>query len=241
MPAKPTLGFLGLGHMGHGMAANTLGKGFSLVTMAHRRREALDELVSKGAVEAMSVAAMARSAEVILFCVPDAAAVDDILRRDSSIAACARPVTVVIDCTTSRPTTILTLAEDYAGLRFLDAPLGRSPNEAWEGRLSVMVGGEDSDLARLRLVLAAFADTILHAGPLGVGRGGLSGARRAQPCRQARRRPFRHRLICPCSPIILNAETTVLHLVRKIRPSAKSLTVKLAGLNITIAKESDHA
>lgn len=63
MPAKPTIGFLGLGHMGHGMAANTLGKVFPLVTMARRRRQALDELVSKGAV-----AAMAQSAEVILLC-----------------------------------------------------------------------------------------------------------------------------------------------------------------------------
>ena len=169
MTAQPTIGFLGLGHMGHGMAANIVSKGFPLVTMAHRRREALDDLVSKGAVEAESVAAMARGAEVILLSGPDAAAVDNILRRDSGIAACARPGTVVIDCTTSRPETILKLAEDFAHLCFLDAPLGRSPKEAREGQLSVMVGGADSDLARARPVLETFADTILHAGPLGKG------------------------------------------------------------------------
>lgn len=241
MTARPTIGFLGLGNMGHGMAANILSKGFPVVTMAHRRREALVDLVSKGAVEAESVAAMARGAEVILLCVPDAAAVDDILRRGDGIVASTRPSTVVIDCTTSRPTILLTLAEDYPGLRFLDAPLGRSPKEAREGRISVMVGGVDSDLAWLRLVLAAFADTIFHAGPLGVGRGWLSGTRRAQPCRQARRHPLRHRLICPCRTIIPNAGTEVLHLARKIGPSPKSLTFRLAGPNITIAKESDHA
>ena len=130
MTARPTIGFLGLGHMEHGMVATILSKGFPLVTMAHRRRKVLDDLVSKGAVEAESVAAMARGAEVIVLCVPDAAAVDDILRSGDGIAAHARPGTVVIECTTSRPTTILTLAEDYPGLRFLDAPLGRSPKEA---------------------------------------------------------------------------------------------------------------
>jgi 3-hydroxyisobutyrate dehydrogenase-like beta-hydroxyacid dehydrogenase len=167
--STPTIGFLGLGHMGHGMAASILGKGFPLPTMAHHRREALEDLVAKGATDAESVAALARAAEVILLCLPDAAAVDDILRRAGGIAAHARPGTTVIDCTTSRPEPIQALAADFPALRFLDVPLGRSPKEAWEGRLSVMAGGAAADLARVRPVLEAFADTIQHAGPLGAG------------------------------------------------------------------------
>lgn len=86
MPAKPTIGFLGLGHMGQGMAANMLGKGFPLVTMAHRRREVLDELVSKGAVKAMSVAAMARSAEVILLCLTKLAGLNITIAKEPAHA-----------------------------------------------------------------------------------------------------------------------------------------------------------
>lgn len=81
MPAKPTIGFLGLGHMGQGMAANMLGKGFPLVTMAHRRREVLDELVSKGAV-----AAMARSAEVTLLCLTKLAGLNITIAKEPAHA-----------------------------------------------------------------------------------------------------------------------------------------------------------
>jgi hypothetical protein len=56
-----------------------------------------------------------------------------------------------------------------AGLVFVDAPLGRSPHEAWKGALSTMVGADVSTLERIRPVLAAFATTIQHVGALGDG------------------------------------------------------------------------
>lgn len=53
MSAK-TVGFIGLGNMGEGMASNVLAKGHPLVVMGHRRREAIDRLVERGAREAPS-------------------------------------------------------------------------------------------------------------------------------------------------------------------------------------------
>ena len=162
------VGFIGLGFMGHGMATNILKAGFPLTVMAHRKRDAVEDLVAKGAVEVKSAEAMAQSSDVILLCVTGAAEVERIVHGPNSIAAAGRAL-IVVDCTTSNPATLLQLATYHPRLTFVDAPLGRSPKEAWSGSLSVMVGAEPSVLATIRPVLAAFASTIQHVGGLGDG------------------------------------------------------------------------
>jgi hypothetical protein len=171
MEGAPHVGFIGLGHMGHGMAINILKRGFPLQLMAHRSRKAIDDLVHRGAQEVPSPRAMAACCDIVLLCVPGAKEVEALVADDDGLAAGARPGLTVIDCTTSDPSTLLRLATEYAprGLVFVDAPLGRSPHEAWQGELSTMVGGELSTLERIRPVLAAFATTIQHAGALGNG------------------------------------------------------------------------
>ena len=165
------VGFIGLGHMGHGMAVNILKHGFSLHVMAHRSRKAIDDLVRRGAEEVASPKAMAACCDIVLLCVPGAKEVEALVVDDDGLAAGAKPGLTIIDCTTSDPSTLLRLAAQYTprGLAFVDAPLGRSPREAWAGALSTMVGGELSTLKRIRPVLAAFATTIQPAGPLGNG------------------------------------------------------------------------
>jgi 3-hydroxyisobutyrate dehydrogenase-like beta-hydroxyacid dehydrogenase len=95
--------------------------------------------------------------------------VDDVVRRADGIAAGAGDELTVIDCTTSAPATLRTLARDYPSITFVDAPLGRAPKEAWAGELSVMVGPHPDTLEKIRPVLSAFATTIQHAGPSGSG------------------------------------------------------------------------
>jgi 3-hydroxyisobutyrate dehydrogenase-like beta-hydroxyacid dehydrogenase len=159
------VGFIGLGFMGHGMAANILKAGFPLTVMAHRKREAVEDLAAKGAVEVGSAAEMARACDVILLCVTGAPEVE---RNVVDIASTRRPL-IVVDCTTSNPATLLRLAREHPALTFVDAPLGRSPKEAWAGTLSVMVGADAAVLETIRPVLAAFASTIQHVGGLGDG------------------------------------------------------------------------
>ena len=165
------VGFIGLGHMGHGMAVNILKRGFRLRVMAHRNRKAVDDLIHRGAQEVPTAKALAASCDIVLLCVPGAKEVEALVTGDDGLAAGSRAGLTVVDCTTSDPSTLLRLAAEYAphGLVFVDAPLGRSPNEAWQGALSTMVGGELSTLERIRPVLAAFATTIQHAGALGDG------------------------------------------------------------------------
>jgi 3-hydroxyisobutyrate dehydrogenase-like beta-hydroxyacid dehydrogenase len=165
------VGFIGLGYMGHGMAVNIRARGFPLVVMAHRKREAVEDLVKRGATEVATPAEMAANADIIVLCVTGAEEVDALVRRPDGLGGAARAGTIIIDCTTSAPATILALARDYAGrgLLFADAPLGRSPREAWEGNLSTMVGGDPDVLERIRPVLAAFATVIQPVGALGNG------------------------------------------------------------------------
>lgn len=165
----PSVGFIGLGFMGHGMAHHILTKGFPLTVMAHKKRAAVDDLVGKGAVEVEELSALAASVDVIVLVVSGQEQVDDLVRRENGIGANARAGTLVIDCTTSRPDTLLALQADFPELRFLDCPMGRSPKEAWEGKLSVMVGGATEELTRARPVIEAFADTVQYVGKLGAG------------------------------------------------------------------------
>jgi 3-hydroxyisobutyrate dehydrogenase-like beta-hydroxyacid dehydrogenase len=160
------VGFIGLGFMGHGMAANILKRGLPLTVMAHRKREAVAGLVSKGAVEVSNPTEMAGRCDAILLCVTGAAEVERVV--NGGIAPAGRSL-IVIDCTTSNPATLLRLAQEHPHLTFVDAPLGRSPKEAWAGTLSVMVGAEPAVLERIRPVLAAFASTIQHVGGPGDG------------------------------------------------------------------------
>ncbi len=165
------VGFIGLGHMGHGMAVNIVKRGFPLQVMAHRSRNAIDDLVQRGASEVSSPKTMAAYCDIVILCVPGAKEVEALVADDDGLAAGAKPGLTIVDCTTSEPSTLLRLAGEYApsGLVFVDAPLGRSPHEAWLGTLSTMVGGELSALERIRPVLSAFANTIQHAGALGNG------------------------------------------------------------------------
>lgn len=169
MEDKPRIGFIGLGYMGHGMAHNIRARGFPLTVMAHRKREAVEDLVGKGAVEAGSPAEVARRSDVVILCVTGAKEIDQLVRGAQGLAAHAVPGLTIVDCTTSEPSTLLKLAADFEGISFVDAPLGRSPREAWEGKLSVMVGCGQEAFARVQPVLAAFADSIQYVGTLGNG------------------------------------------------------------------------
>jgi hypothetical protein len=77
----------------------------------------------------------------------------------------------VVDCSTSDPNSTLSLAAEFAplGVDYVDAPLGRTPKEAWEGKLDTMVGASEAIFARLKPVLETWAGKIVHIGTTGDG------------------------------------------------------------------------
>lgn len=167
---KASIGFIGVGNMGAGMAGNLLRKGWPLTVVAHRRREAVDRLVAEGAQEAASPREMAEKVDIVVLCVTGSPQVEAAINGPDGLAAAGKPL-MVIDCSTSDPAVTVRLAAELAsrGITLLDAPLSRTPKEAAAGTLDVMIGGTDADLVRARPVVEAFAGRVIHTGPVGTG------------------------------------------------------------------------
>lgn len=162
------IGFIGLGYMGHGMANNLVEKGFPLAVLANRRREAVEALKQRGATEVMSPRALAQACDIVVLCVTGSVQVEAILTGPEGLASAEKRL-LVIDCSTSEPAITMRLAGELAGkgITLIDAPLSRTPKEAWAGTLDVMVGGAPADVARARPVLECFAGRIVETGPTG--------------------------------------------------------------------------
>jgi len=167
---KEKIGFVGLGLMGHGMAKNIVEKGWPLTVLGHRRREAVEDLKSRGAAEASSPRALALRSDVVVICVTGSPEVEAVVEGEDGLAAAGKPL-LVIDCSTSAPAVTMRLAASLAkkSITLIDATLSRTPKDAWEGSLDVMVGGDPEAVARARPVLEAFAGRIIPTGPVGTG------------------------------------------------------------------------
>ena len=171
MSTKDRVGYVGVGLMGHPAAENILRRGFSLTILAHRNRVPVDDLVAKGAAEAPSPTALANVSDVIVLCLPGAREVDAFINGPDGCLAALRPGMAIVDKSTGDPEVSRRLGAQLAerGIGFLDAPIGRTPKEAKEGRLSTLLGGDDAVKARVRPIVEAYADptAIIDAGALG--------------------------------------------------------------------------
>src|SRR3569833_339071 len=166
-----TIGFIGLGLMGHGMAKNILEKGYALTVIGHRNRAPIEDLVNRGATEAKSIREVSARSSIVFLCVtgsPEVEAAE--LGKDGLISSLKRG-SVVVDCSTSNPVSTVAVAAELAaaGIGWADAPLGGTPVQAAEGKRSAMVGTTDETFARLKPVIETWAGKIVHIGGVGDG------------------------------------------------------------------------
>jgi len=159
MPNK--IGFIGVGLMGQGMAANLLAKGYPVMVMAHRNRAPVDDLVAKGATEGESPSAIAAASDIVILCVTGAPQVETVAFGENGLVEGAGEGLIVIDCSTSEPSTTERLVEalEAKGAVLADAPLARTPKEAEEGRLNAMVAPRTTCSRRSNRSLRPFART----------------------------------------------------------------------------------
>ena len=165
------IGFIGVGLMGHGMARNIVEKGYPLTVMARRNRAPVEDLVGRGAREAASARAVAEASTIVFLCVTGSADVEALVRGPDGLKEGLRPGSVIVDCSTADPNSTLVLAAELEplGVGVVDAPLSRTPKEAWEGTLDTMVGATDEMFARLKPVLDTWAGRVVHIGGTGDG------------------------------------------------------------------------
>lgn len=168
----PTVGFIGLGHMGSGMVANLHQAGFPLV-VSDRRPEAGRDVVDAGARWSDTGAEVAAQADIVITMLPRPTDVDAALFGESGVLAGIRPGSTWIDMSTSVPEVEQRVidATRTTGLHVVDAPVSGMAVGAAAGTLQIFVGAEDDDFARLRPVFDAMgnAERVLHVGGHGAG------------------------------------------------------------------------
>lgn len=165
-----SIGFIGLGIMGSGMAANLLRAGFN-VTVWNRRPARITPLAGAGAAVADNPAAVAESSTIIVTCVSDTPDVEEVILGPQGIINGVRSGSLVIDCSTISPNATKAIAAqlEARGAWMLDAPVSGGSEGAAKGTLSIMVGGEAADFERAQPVFQAIGKKITHVGPIGAG------------------------------------------------------------------------
>jgi len=169
--SKPKIGFIGLGLMGAAMVGRLQDQGYDVTVIANRSREAIDKAVGRGAVEVKTARELAAASDIVMLCVDTSKSVEARMRGADGVIAGLKSDAVVIDFGTSLPTSTTVLAEEVAaaGGVMLDAPLGRTPDHAVEGKLNIMGAGDQGAYGRVKPVLDDLGENVFHVGPIGAG------------------------------------------------------------------------
>ncbi|MEM9087957.1 MAG: NAD(P)-dependent oxidoreductase [Cyanobacteria bacterium P01_F01_bin.53] len=162
--------FIGLGTMGTPMVLNLL-KAEHSVTVYNRTADKAKTAIAAGATAADSPQKAAAAAEIVIICVSDSPDVQAVVLGDTGVVHGAKPGTLVIDMSTISPEVTRQIAQTLAEkeIRMIDAPISGGSEGAQQGTLSIMVGGEATDVERAMPVLTAMGNTITHVGPIGAG------------------------------------------------------------------------
>ena len=163
-----SVGFVGLGAMGLGMARNLHQHGFLKAVWNRTQPKATQFAADTGVVAAPDLPALASACDVIVSCV---SADQDVLEIVDTLLPHLTRGALVIDCSTISADTARTAAHRLAerGIAFLDAPVSGGVEGARNGTLAIMVGGEADAYRRAEPVLRAMGKTVAHFGPSGSG------------------------------------------------------------------------
>ncbi len=164
------VGFIGLGMMGEAMTSNLLKAGHT-VTGFDLSSAALERHAKAGGIVAKSAKEAALGANVLITMLPNGPDVEAVLFGHGEVAAHMKPGTIFMDCSTILPkvTDSIAVRLKSLGIGMLDAPIGRTSDHAWAGKLIFMVGGEAAYLEKVRPLLEAMGEIIHHCGSVGSG------------------------------------------------------------------------
>ncbi len=169
--ADKKIGIVGVGLMGQGIATNIQRNGRKISVLDHPGNQDIGKLVENGAQVFKSAQELAQENEIIILCVTGSPEVEAVLTSENGILSGLVAGATVIDCSTAIPSSTVKMAQlvDDAGGSFLDAPMTRTPKEAAEGRLNLIVGGERALFDEMLPLFRCFAENIVYAGETGSG------------------------------------------------------------------------
>jgi 3-hydroxyisobutyrate dehydrogenase len=164
------LGFVGIGLMGRPMTLRLLAAGHQ-VTVWNRSRDKLAPVLEKGARPADSPAAVARASEILMTCVTDQHAMEEVLFGRDGVAHGARKGTVVVDFSSIAPASAREFAKslEAKGMGLIDAPVSGGVAGAEKGTLAIMAGGRPEHVERVRPVVMHLAQRFTRMGDCGAG------------------------------------------------------------------------
>jgi len=161
------IGFIGLGNMGGRMATCILRSGRAVLGFDPREGRAAE----LGLTPAVSVAEVGDRSDLILMSLPDSGVVEGVMLGDDGLLGRLRPGQVIVDLSTSAPSSTVRLAELVAekGGSYIDAGISGGPAAAEKGALTLMVGGDRAAADAVQPVFDAIATNVYHMGASGSG------------------------------------------------------------------------
>jgi 3-hydroxyisobutyrate dehydrogenase-like beta-hydroxyacid dehydrogenase len=164
------VGFIGLGMMGKGMAANLQKAGHDLV-VHDLSRAAAEPFLAKGAVWANSPKQVAEQTEVVFTSLPVPADVEQVALGPNGLIESMRPDTAFFDMSTNSVAMVRKINAAFAekNLYMLDSPVSGGPGGAASGKMAIWVGGDEQIFNRHKPVLDAMGDQAAYIGPIGAG------------------------------------------------------------------------
>ncbi len=168
---KPKLGYVGTGLMGGPMTMRLLAAGYE-VAVWNRTREKILPLLEAGASEADGPGDVAAQADVVMMCLSDAKAVEEVVFGGAGVASGGAAGKLLIDFSSMRPDTTREFEarlRSEAGMGWIDAPVSGGVKGAEEGTLAILAGGEAAEIERVRPILAHLSQRVTHMGPRGAG------------------------------------------------------------------------
>lgn len=169
--SHPAIGFIGLGTMGSAICRHVIEAGFP-VTVWGRTQDRTTRHLEAGANWAQSPAELAKSSDIVVLCVSNDAAVEDVVFGDSGIGAGGASGKILIDHSTIHPESTRDWAGRLAadtGMNWIDAPVSGGPGGAERGELIAMAGGVSEDFETARPVMDCYAKKVTLMGPVGAG------------------------------------------------------------------------
>ncbi len=171
MPQPVTVAVVGMGRMGSAMAGTLARSGFPTV-LYNRTQEVAEEVArSVGGRVASSARQAAEESDIVVSSLADDAAVAAVFEGPDGLAAGLREGSVAAEMSTIDPDTVRRIQPlvEERGASLLDAPVSGSVTLVEQGKLTIMVGGEETALDKARPVLEALSAKIFHLGDLGAG------------------------------------------------------------------------